>query len=128
MNEITMNKLESRYMNEVKKHLPFKISNRKKILTTIQKGMQDYVHDYQITDYHSLVAGFGTPQEIVDYYVDVSPSKMRLQRIRFTIAFLVISLLLMCSITIGIAYYYRTNTPEYIIEEVPIELETFPNE
>lgn len=115
-------------MNEVKKHLPFKISNRKKILTTIQKGMQDYVHDYQITDYHSLVAGFGTPQEIVDYYVDVSPSKMRLQRIRFTIAFLVISLLLMCSITIGIAYYYRTNTPEYIIEEVPIELETFPNE
>lgn len=123
-----MNKLESRYMNEVKKHLPFKISNRKKILTTIQKGMQDYVHDYQITDYHSLVAGFGTPQEIVDYYVDVSPSKMRLQRIRFTIAFLVISLLLMCSITIGIAYYYRTNTPEYIIEEVPIELETFPNE
>lgn len=128
MNEITMNKLESRYMNEVKKHLPFKISNRKKILTTIQKGMQDYVHDYQITDYHSLVAGFGTPQEIVDHYVDVSPSKMRLQRIRFTIAFLVISLLLMCSITIGIAYYYYTNTPEYIMEKVPIELETFPNE
>lgn len=67
MNETTMNKLESRYMNEVKKHLPFKISNRKKILTTIQKGMQDYVYDYQIMDYHSLVAGFGTPLHVPLY-------------------------------------------------------------
>lgn len=128
MNETRMNKIENRYMKKVRTYLPFRTSNRKNILSTIQKGMQDYVHDHQITEYDSLVAGFGAPYEVVDYYIDRSPSQVRLQKIRFTVLVLIIGILLICSITAGISYYYYVNTPEYIIEEAPVELETSTSE
>lgn len=127
MSKIMMNEFENKYMKEVKKYLPLKTNNRKNILSLIQKGMQDYVHDHQITDYDSLITGFGAPQEIADSYIDESPSKTQLQKIRFVILTLIVSILLICSISSGIAYYYYINTPAYIIEEAPVELETFPD-
>lgn len=32
------------------------------------------------------------------------------------------------SISIAVSYYYYDNTPSYIIEELPVIIETFPNE
>lgn len=127
MNETRMNKIENRYMKEVRRYLPFRTDNRKKILSTIQKGMQDYVHDHQITEYDSLAAGFGTPHEVVDHYIDESPSVFYLKKIRFIITVVVVSILLIFSISFGIAHYYYENTPAYIIEKVPVEVETFPS-
>ena len=108
--------------------MPLRTENRKEIINIIQKGIHDYILDYQITDYNSLTTGFGSPQEIVDHYIDESPSQLRLQRNTFILLIMVFAFLLTGSISIAVSYYYYDNTPSYIIEELPVIIETFPNE
>ena len=123
-----MDAIEKKYIKMVKKCLPLRTENRKEIINIIQKGIHDYILDYQITDYNSLITGFGSPQEIVDHYIDESPSQLRLQRNTFILLIMVFAFLLTGSISIAVSYYYYDNTPSYIIEELPIIIETFPNE
>ena len=123
-----MDAIEKKYIKMVKKCLPLRTENRKEIISIIQKGIHDYILDYQITDYNSLITGFGSSQEIVDHYIDESPSQLRLQRNTFILLIMVFAFLLTGSISIAVSYYYYDNTPSYIIEELPVIIETFPNE
>ena len=50
-----MDAIEKKYIKMVKKCLPLRTDNRKEIINIIQKGIHDYILDYQITDYNSLI-------------------------------------------------------------------------
>ena len=121
-----MDAIEKKYIKMVKKCLPLRTDNRKEIVNIIQKGIHDYILDYQITDYNSLITGFGSPHEIVDHYIDESPSQLRRRKnmtVLFTIA---LALLLICVISFAERYYFNANIPSYYIEELPVITETFP--
>ena len=123
MNEEIAQSLENRYMKEVKKTLPLKTNDRKKVLSTIKRSVCDYIFDHEVTDYQTLLRDFGAPRETVDNYINESPGYVHAQANRTILLILIISILLVCSI----AYFCYIRTPAIIIEEAPVEIETFPD-
>lgn len=128
MTEIEIKNLENRYIKEFKKFLPLGIKNREKILSTVREGIHNYICDHDISDYETLIAGFGAPQATADDYVNESPGKVRLNARKTIVLIIIISIILLLSITSTIAYYYYEQTPAYIIIETAGEVETFPND
>lgn len=128
MNDLITDNIEKRYMKEIRKYLPFILDNRQIIVSNINKGVRDYIYDHQITDYDSLIIGFGVPYEVVDRYITASPSLIRRQNKRFAITVLAISVVLVCAITSGLSYFYYTNTPAYIVIEPAVEIDAIPSD
>ena len=121
-----MDAIEKKYLRMVKKYLPLRTTNRKEIINTIQKGIHDYILDHQITDYNSLITGFGSPLEIVDHYIDESPSQLRQRKNTTVLLIIALALLLICIILFAERYYFDANIPSYYFEELPVITETFP--
>lgn len=128
MHDLTTDNIEKHYMKEIRKYLPFILDNRQIIVSNINKGVRDYIYDHQITDYDSLIIGFGAPYEVVDHYLTASASKTRLKNKHFAIAVLATAVMLICAITSGLSYFYYTNTPAYIVIEPAVEIDAVPDD
>lgn len=115
-------------MKKIKHLLPFRLKNKAKILSSIQVGVHDYIMDHNIDTYEALVNGFGNPQDNIDNYIEDSPSKIRTKKNRMLLTITILLFLLTAGVCFSLSHFYYNQTPAYIYEEAPVEIDTFPSD
>ena len=65
-----MNKIEKKYLRQVRRHLPCGFKVKKQIMEKIGTAVNSYMERHPGTSYGQLLQRFGTPQQVACTYVD----------------------------------------------------------
>ncbi len=124
-----MNKVQKKYMKDLKLFLPIHGKNEKKLFANIQIRLNDLSENTPSLTYEQICEELGTPAEIVSEYfynsdVHYLSNKLRIsQYIRRFLIILCIAIVIISSVR----YYYlqklyiessTQNTPTYFIETI----------
>ncbi|MGN0580969.1 MAG: DUF6120 family protein [Ruminococcus sp.] len=116
------------YLNQIKKLLVCKGSQRKKFLNSFADNMDEYLKDNPDADFAKLQEDMGTPQEIADAFLEnesASQIKKRMSFVKWIIIGIVIALIfwvVMIVITLIDAHMsHNAHGVETLVEEVTNE-------
>lgn len=91
------------YLNQIKKLLVCKGSQRKKFLNSFADNMDEYLKDNPDADFAKLQEDMGTPQEIADAFLEnesASQIKKRMSFVKWIIIGVVFALLLLIAMIV----------------------------
>lgn len=116
------------YLNQIKKLLVCKGSQRKKFLNSFADNMDEYLKDNPDADFAKLQENMGTPQEIADAFLEnesASHIKKRMSITKWVIIGIISALLIYASVMvillIGAYKNSKGHFEEIITEEVTNE-------
>lgn len=64
-----MNQAAKQYLKQIKRHLPYSASQKKRYIGDITDSIISYVQEHPDCDFEELSKAFGTPGEIVESYI-----------------------------------------------------------